>query len=183
MKIRDPMFDLPRFPPAVVVEVGSFKGAWAYRALKQWPGTKLFCIDPWEETDVAGSSANDDIFDIWIETNREHLGRRVWPLRMTSVEAAPIFVDRLEQIEFVFIDGLHTYDGLTSDLAVWWPKLSPGGMIVIDNGYGRGADCLRKAIDDFTSSYEIEIHEGGATFKTAKRRHLRTDVWFWKERA
>jgi hypothetical protein len=178
MNIRDPMFDLPRYPPKIVVEIGSFKGAWAYRALKQWPTAHIFCVDPWEETNIGGSSANDDIFDYWIETNRENLGRRVWPLRMTSVDAGRIFET---EIDFVFVDGLHTYEGLTLDLETWWTKLLPDGLLVVDNGYGIKYQCLRNAIDDFAKDRDIELHEGGASFKTAKRRHIRTDVWFWKD--
>lgn len=32
-------------------------------------------------------------------------------------------------LDFVYIDGLHTYDAVREDIALWTPKVKPGGFI------------------------------------------------------
>jgi hypothetical protein len=181
--VRDPMFDFPTTTPRVVVEVGSYKGAWAYRALKQFPESKVFCVDPWEETGVDGSSANDEIFSTWIQHHINQIGRRIWPLRMKSVEAAAAIKSTLGTsswrnrfVDFLFIDGMHTEEAVYSDLTSWCPLITPGGVVVLDN-YEKPP--VMSGVDRFQAENpRIRLHVGPANFKTLKRTP-RIDCWFY----
>ena len=48
-------------------------------------------------------------------------------LTMPSVEAAEIFPDGF--FDFFFIDASHDAASIRSDLAAWWPKVRPGGVL------------------------------------------------------
>ena len=43
-----------------------------------------------------------------------------------SKDAVSFFPD--EYFDWIYIDGLHTYEGVNDDVQLFWPKLSPGGL-------------------------------------------------------
>ena len=47
--------------------------------------------------------------------------------KMTSVEGAELFEDG--SLDFVYIDGLHTYKGVIDDITAWKQKVKPGRWI------------------------------------------------------
>jgi hypothetical protein len=47
--------------------------------------------------------------------------------RMPSAEAIHFFND--SSLDFVYIDALHTYDGVISDINLWLPKIKDNGFI------------------------------------------------------
>jgi hypothetical protein len=88
----------------------------------------LFAIDPfplsrfgfsWERLIARG------------EVGRESQGD-VRFLEMTSAEAAGRF-DGIcrEPLDFIFVDGEHSYAGLQSDWTLWAPRLAAGGIIAL----------------------------------------------------
>jgi hypothetical protein len=73
-------------------------------------------------------------------------------LRMTGVEAAAASeTAALGGIEFLFIDGDHTYDGLRCDWEAWSALLVPGGFV---------------ALHDSCSSRERNIDDAGSVIFT-----------------
>lgn len=50
-----------------------------------------------------------------------------------SLDAVSRFADG--SLDLAFVDGLHTADGVTADMVAWWPKVSPGGAMIM-NDYG-----------------------------------------------
>jgi predicted O-methyltransferase YrrM len=51
-------------------------------------------------------------------------------LRKTSLQAAPLVE---EMLDFVFIDGIHNYENVLTDIRLWAPKVKRGGYVVGDN--------------------------------------------------
>ena len=83
--------------------------------------------------------------------DRRHL------MRMDSVEAAGKFDDG--ELDFVFIDGDHSFAGVMRDLVAWWPKVRPGGLISghdIDNDAFPGF-AVRQAIEAFIAERGIDV--------------------------
>jgi len=53
-------------------------------------------------------------------------------LVMTSVQAAAMFNDICaEPLDFIFIDGEHTYEGLQADWTLWAPRIAAGGIVAL----------------------------------------------------
>eukprot|EP00756_Hemistasia_phaeocysticola_P043797 Hpha_TRINITY_DN17368_c0_g1::TRINITY_DN17368_c0_g1_i1::g.137931::m.137931 len=50
---------------------------------------------------------------------------------MSTVEAAKLFAS--ESVDFLYVDALHTYEGVTADLAAWHPKVKPEGFVVFND--------------------------------------------------
>jgi predicted O-methyltransferase YrrM len=69
---------------------------------------------------------------------------RVEWLRMTGVEAAGRLAEGRESVDFVFIDGDHSYDGLRADWEAWSPLVAPGGVV----GLHDSRSCPGRNIDE-----------------------------------
>ena len=123
------MFDLA--PQArVVFEIGSCWGHWAHRARKQLRGAEVYCVDPWY-WDVSpqrpggrkGHTSGKHNFLEW-EANAEGCV----PVCAPSLAVAPNVPD--ESIDLVFVDASHFTRDVAADVSAWWPKVSPGGVLV-----------------------------------------------------
>jgi predicted O-methyltransferase YrrM len=118
------------------------------------PDAVLFAVDPYAVGRLGVS------FQQWIarrEVARVPRGRVEW-LRMTGADAARhLAARRLGPIDFVFIDGDHSYEGLRADWEGWSPLVAPGGVV---------------ALHDSRSSVERQIDDAGsARFTREVIRH------------
>lgn len=112
-----------------LVEIGVWHGV-ATRRLRSTMAADgvLFAIDPfppgrfgfsWEYLIARG--------EIGHECNGE-----VRFLVMTSAQAASRFTEFCaEPLDFIFIDGEHSYAGLQTDWTLWAPKIAAGGIVAL----------------------------------------------------
>lgn len=72
-----------------------------------------------------------------------------------STQFFHIFQD--ESLDFVYVDGNHSYEYTLSDIEEWWPKVKKGGIMCGDDYAGpvRHAYDVIRAVDDFVAKYEI----------------------------
>jgi len=122
------------FSKFIMAEVGSYVGD----STEIFSGCALMvhCIDPWQN----GYDDNDPSsykFDMSIiEAQFDRLVERkanIVKHKMTSAEGAQLFEDG--SLDFVYIDGLHTYEGVIADITAWLPKVKPG-MWIGGHDYG-----------------------------------------------
>ena len=62
---------------------------------------------------------------------------------------------QIGEIDLLFVDGDHTYEGCLRDLENWWPNVATGGHIVVHDSYFPNPP--QKAVLDFVSSHHVEI--------------------------
>ena len=77
-------------------------------------------------------------------------------IRDFSAEAANSFEDG--SIDWIYVDGDHSYEFVKQDLNLWWPKISTGGTICGDD-YQDGKYQVEsldfgvvKAVDEFVDN-------------------------------
>jgi predicted O-methyltransferase YrrM len=71
-----------------------------------------------------------------------------------SVKAAGKIADGA--LDFVFIDGDHSYEGVKRDLAAWLPKVKPGGWLM-GHDYGNKPDGgVKRAVDELGKPIELD---------------------------
>lgn len=115
----------------VGAEIGVSKGRYSKWMLHCIKGLKLYLIDPWtayseyvEAHDEKGQVMLDNFFE---ETKVRLVGKNVEFIRKTSMEAVKDFED--ESLDFVFIDGNHSFEYVIDDIAAWSKKVKKGGIV------------------------------------------------------
>ena len=82
---------------------------------------------------------------------------------LTSEEAAKV-VDT-GPVRLLFVDGLHTYEGVHTDLECWVPRVLRGGIIVFDDYFNRNPGVgVKQAVDELLTFRLVGqhlYHEGG----------------------
>lgn len=112
-------------PGSRCLEVGSYLGASAIITARNLPaGATLTCVDTWRNDGM--SEGVRDTFREFVDNTKPYADR-IAALRMTSAEAAQDFAG---EIDFLFIDGDHSYEGCKADFEAWVPKLRDGGVVV-----------------------------------------------------
>lgn len=142
-------------------EIGVWKGAFSAKILERTRPRRLWLIDPWT---FAGeqpgrcfgglrAQSQADMDAIHDDVARR-LGARpeVTILRATSAGAAASIEDR--SLDWVYVDGDHSYEAVKLDLALYAPKLRAGGFLTGDDYDFEedGALPVKRAVDEFAAS-------------------------------
>jgi predicted O-methyltransferase YrrM len=117
-----------------VVEIGSWKGRSTVaicEALKQKPEVEFYAVDTFEGDPEIWKDGykeeldNDSIYKEFQKNTAEYGFLKI--IRTTSNEASIQFAD--ESLDWVFLDGDHSYDAVCNDVRAWFPKLKYGGLL------------------------------------------------------
>lgn len=148
------------------VEIGTDHGKYAEQICQAIPDLKLICVDPYtpytEGTEVHDQANVDQIYK---EANDRLTKYNTKIMKITSMEAVKHIADN--SLDFVFIDGNHSYSYVLEDVTEWTKKVKPGGIVAghdykIDptNDYG-----VIEAIQKYTKDSHIcpwfILHKGG----------------------
>lgn len=140
-----------------VAEIGVSLGEFSEQILKICDPRKLLLVDPWihqSREDYQRDPTNDtqEVMDERYSSVKEKffLNDRVEIHRAESVATAAEIKESGEQIDWVYIDAVHSYKGCTEDLYAWADCISPEGMIT-------GHDFAYHSIAD-----EVGIHVADA---------------------
>jgi len=126
------------------VEIGSYLGAsscFIAAGIKKAGGaSKLYCVDTWRNDSM--SEGPRDTFDEFIK-NISKFQDVVIPFRNSSEAASKLFNDK---INFLFIDGGHSYEAVKADIESWLPKLNSGAAVIFHD-YGC-ADGVKRVVNE-----------------------------------
>lgn len=127
-------------------EVGVASAKTSEFLLNRFPNLKLLAIDSWEAPNPDSAYAKtrdrfamsppatcDDRYEKAKSRLAPFTTDRVIIIHRPSVEAARVIPD--ESLDFVFIDGDHSYEGCLADMRAYWPLVKPGGLFC-------GHDCI-----------------------------------------
>lgn len=169
-----------RFTAARFVELGTAYGGLSDHVAGELPDSNVYAVDPF----LGGYDRNDSVSSLYtvdsvvgldvtpealsklwgqaikLDQDKRH-GCRYHQLRVTSVEAAALFSDR--SVDVVFVDGLHTYEGVAADIIAWLPKLKRGGAFIFNDVAHDGLDPfpgVTRAVLDFTRGTDAELIVG-----------------------
>ena len=139
----------------LVVEIGSWMGGSSVKLaegiIKYKNGARLYCVDPFKEfcDDLEVVRKGRDIRKIFDKNMKGYLHHVV---EMYSVDASDEFED--ESIDFIFIDGDHTYEGVKSDIEAWYPRIVTGG-VMCGHDFGAKYPGVGKAVKEIFKEFSL----------------------------
>jgi Methyltransferase domain len=164
------------------VEVGAAYGANAAYQLKHTTFLQEYhIVDPFlsgydssdamsfEFAAAAKNATSLDIAKAWSDSIQYHLsqmglysrsqsmipaGCRLKIHNTFSMNGALLFEN--DSVDVIFIDGIHTYEGVMNDIIAWFPKVKPGGALIL-NDFGSWPG-VTKAVIEFCSRHNLEIN-------------------------
>ena len=135
-------------------EIGVQRGLYSEILFQKNPNLHLLCIDTWK-----GFSRHitDEINEqIYQECLQRLASYNVTIMRMGSMEAVKQIPDN--SLDFIYIDQLHDFDSVMSDLIFWVPKVKLGGIV---------------AGHDYCENYQYGVIEAVRSYTFAH------SVWQW----
>ena len=159
--------------PALVIEVGTWKGASAVSmadaAAREGLSTKIVCVDTWlGALEFRTDQAYDDRFralecrhgypQVYYRflanvCHRGHQGRIV-PFPLDSASAALWFMSHGVKAGLIYIDASHEEEAVYQDLVDYRQLLAPGGMMFGDDWDWAG---VRAAVSNFARDGGLTI--------------------------
>lgn len=155
---------------SVGAEIGVFQGDFSDMILRVVAPAKLYLVDPWlsfaDEThrksiygaDSRSQQQMDAIADRVATRFAGHIREeRVQICRETASAAFPRLPDG--HLDWTYIDGDHSYDGVSEDLRLSYQKVKNGGYITGDD-YHIGnwfADGVVRAVHDFLAEMRSKV--------------------------
>jgi predicted O-methyltransferase YrrM len=152
--------------PIKGLEIGCAEGTTTKLLLKELPNLTLWSIDPYEDyTDWNGNILDKmDVKFINTMNRMKPYEDRFRLLKKYSDDCVGDFEN--EFLDFIFIDGLHTYEQVKKDCENFYPKVKSGGLFS-----GHDYNNVKEVQ---TAVKEFAIKQGLKTINSTDY-----DVWYW----
>ncbi len=153
---------------SIVVEIGVWRGDFSEKIYNFSKPKELILVDPWIFIEkirgcapqVDGNEPLDQKYfdEAKSKTKKKFINcENVKIVSKNSADASFLFPNNY--FDYIYIDGEHTYEAVTSDLFHWYPKLKINGKIYGDDYYWREENnyfSLHKAYQDFIIKKNIK---------------------------
>jgi Methyltransferase domain len=150
--------------PSLVVELGTHFGE-SYFGMCQavqenGVSCKCYAVDTWQGDPHAGHY-DESVFTEVNAYNQRHYRLFSTLLRTTFDDAKENFGDGT--VDLLHIDGVRTYDAIRHDFENWFPKVRPGGVVLLHDTAARHEDFqVWKLWEELARQYpHLEFHHSG----------------------
>jgi len=136
------------------IEIGTRWGHSAELWCKSIPGLRLTCIDPYVAYHTRTSQEKqNEVYEgakEWLEPYGVNL------IRKSSQSPGVYGRFAEESVDFINIDGDHTFDAVIQDILYYVPKVKPGGLILIHDYCAFKHSGVMQAVDAYTHCHRID---------------------------
>ena len=149
------------------VEIGTDHGGYAAQLCEGIPNLHLLCVDPYVAyTEGNEVHSQEEVDQIYAEAKARLAPYNAIIVKKTSMEAVKKVED--SSLDFVFIDGNHSYSYVMQDIIEWTRKVKPGGIVA---GHDYKEDSVNdygviEAVDNYVAHNHIAplfiLHVGGS---------------------
>lgn len=170
--------DLPEYFKSlgytIGAEIGVYKGEFTELLCKA--GLYVYAIDPWAAYSEQPSQKREDF--LYGHAQRQ---LKKYPncniIRKSSMEAVKDFKD--ESLDFVYIDGDHSFKAIACDIAEWEKKVRKGGIVSGHDYHGQSSQYVRAVVNAYVEAYGIKKLEVFSSKEGMKERGDRHPSWLW----
>jgi len=152
-------------------EIGVFRGQYSEALCHANPNLHLFSIDPW----LAFRNSTQARMDArYIRARRRLRHHTATILKKTSMDALVDIPDK--SLDFVYIDAMHEFDFVMTDIIAWSGKVKQGGIVA---GHDYQEDCWWCGVMSATQAY-VKSHKIEEWYITCEgSSDLENASWFW----
>lgn len=138
----------------ICVEIGVWYAYNASYCLGRWGQhvEEWHLIDPYNFENYHSAFKNDrkNHKKIALENTKKFSDKCVW-FENYSYEVVDNYKD--DSIDFLYIDGNHSYDSVLKDIKLYWPKVKRGGLVIFDD---YNEPDVAKAVHEFFKDRKVE---------------------------
>lgn len=128
---------------------------------------KVYAIDSYKPYMDHWGQVTQEMVDRWkseaVKILDPHLAKIQW-IYADSWQAADLIKDN--ELDYIFIDGDHSYAAVASDIRKYYQKVKPGGIFA---GHDWNLPTVKKAVEHFRQDWDIN----------SKILFTEKNVWFW----
>lgn len=158
------------------LEIGVWEGQssnWFVDNILVHPASILYCVDPFSGGDSVPVYEGNSLYNIWKDNTKAN-SQKIRDYRGPSDHWLPILLERGEQFDFIYVDGLHTAEAVLRDCIASFELCEVGGILILDDylyALERPEDQRPQvAIDAFMDCYSKELRLLHKDFQVALER-------------
>jgi len=133
------------------VEVGTQRGIFAKVLCENNPQLHLSCVDPWSSPNEKVQKAHNEKYAIALQNLNDH---NVSIIRKASMDAVGDFKDK--SLDFVYIDGDHSFESCILDILHWTKKVKSGGIVAAHDYHPFVGIDVILAVNAYTRANHID---------------------------
>lgn len=141
-----------------IVEIGSFQGRstiFLVQALLEEKMGKIYAIDPHLGNVFKDKKTFSPTYKKFLSNvHRFKATRYIQPIRKRSLEAKRTWKKR---ISLLFVDGLHDYESVRSDLKAWLPYLAENGIIACHDAFAPQSEVFQAVKEEIFQKKQLRF--------------------------
>lgn len=137
-------------PQSIMAEIGTFKGGSTYFLCAGASAKKatMHCIDTFMAENITGGEGEDTFTEF-----QRNLKPYTGMIEVHRGFSHDVVVEIPSQIDLLFIDGDHSWEGVTTDLKLYLPLLRENGVLIMHDS---AHPPVRKAIQEMVLPVETK---------------------------
>ena len=162
----------------VGAEIGIGEGAHASFFLRELDIDVVFLIDPhtvYEDERMMVGLEKVEGWEKKAHINLDKYKHKIRWIKEKSANAAKLIAN--DSLDFVYIDGNHTYESVAEDISLYYPKVKKGGML---SGHDYDYKSVKKAVDEFVGRENLKLHIEDMGPGQFSGKGMKYDWWIWK---
>jgi hypothetical protein len=138
----------------VVLEIGTQFGYNAFSMLRELPIKKLYLVDAYKDYIDDGVK-----FDFSSGEKVAHSKVKKWESKIVWIKkySSDAADEVKDDLDFVYIDGNHSYEFVKKDIELYYPKIKPGGVIA-GHDFAASFMGLCKAVTEFSKKKKLKLY-------------------------
>lgn len=163
----------------VGAEIGIGEGIHASFFLSELDIDFVYLIDPYTVYQDERLMLKLEIIKRWEKRAHIRLDKykhKIKWMKEKSADAARLIADN--RLDFVYIDGNHTYESVVEDISLYYPKVKEGGLL---SGHDYEYKSVKRAVDEFISKENLKLHIEDMGPGQFSGKGMKYDWWAWKQ--
>ena len=163
-------------------EVGVCYGYYSEVLFQNIPGLKLYAIDSWDMYEKYRDFKTAETYiKVYSDAKEKLAPYNCELIKKLSMDAVTDFAD--ESLDFVYLDGNHSYDFVKDDIREWAKKVRKGGIVAGHDYYitRAGNHGVINAVDEYVKAHGYELNSTSWDHENPKKDDRQPSWWFIKK--